>query len=89
MVVPIDTRQPWWPLVATGATGSVWRAGKPLRTELEPRHGMVIGPDGAAMGAGRPLMGIRLDFRAVAVGTSATPGMRRRVQTALAKRMRG
>ena len=89
IVFPLDTRQPWWPLVATGATGTVWRRGIPARTELPPRVGLTRGPDGAAMPAGMPIIGMRLDFREDTPKTATTPGLRKNLQRALTARMRG
>ena len=77
ILVPLDTRQPWWPLVAAGAAGTVWRRGSPLRMEFEPRDGLLTASTGAGVSAGRPLMAVRLDFRGV-VGVT-TPGLRKRV----------
>jgi hypothetical protein len=89
IVFPLDTRQPWWPLVATGAAGTVWRRGKPVRLELPPRVGLMIGPDGAAMPAGRPLIGMRLDFRETTKATVTSPGLRKNLQKGITARMRG
>ena len=89
IVVPWDTRQPWWPLVAPGAAGGVWRQGKPVRVELAARDGLVVGADGAGMPASRPLIGVRLDFTRVDESAATVPGLRARLQSRITERLRG
>ena len=89
MVVPLDTRQPWWPLVAAGAAGGVWRKGRPMRVKAAARDGLLKGPGGVDVPEGCPLLAIRLDFRRVTASSVTTPGLRRRLQSQLAFRMRG
>lgn len=86
IVVPLDTRQPWWPLLAVGAAGGVWRRGSPVRVELNPKDG---GTDGEAVLAARPLLGIRLDFSGVKETRPTAPGLRRRLQSRVAEQLRG
>ena len=88
IVVPLDTRQPWWPLLAVGAAGGVWRKGKPLRMELAQEDGLLVGPDGAGMPASRPLIGIRLDFTHVHGTTATVPGLRARLQSRIVEKLR-
>ena len=89
VIAPLDTRQPWWPFLAAGAAGTCWNKGRPVRALIEPGSGVLRGPGGAAMELTAPLIAVRLDYRAVRSDAPTSPGMRGRVQTALADRLRG
>jgi len=87
-LVPWDTRQPWWPLVAPGSAGTVFRAGKPLRVGLQPRDGLLTTCGGVDVPAQRPLLAIRLDFTDCKANRATVPGMLKRVRAATAARAR-
>ena len=80
LLIPLDTRRTWWPLVAAGAGGTVWRKGKPLRMEIRPKDGLLTASNGAEVPAGGPMMAIRLDYRSFSGVTS--PGLHMRVAKA-------
>ena len=80
LLVPLDTRRTWWPLVAAGAGGTVWRKGSPLRLEISPDEGLLTAGNGAEVPAGGPLIAVRLDFRSHSGATS--PGLHSRVAKA-------
>ena len=70
VVVPLNTREIWWPLVAAGAHGAVWRDGAPMRMKLHRRRGL-LWKQGRKMAPGyRDLLVVRLDF---AKGVAGAP----------------
>ena len=89
MIAPLDTRQPWWPFLAAGAAGTCWEKGRPVRALIKPGSGVLRATGGAAMELTAPLIAVRLDYRALRSVAPTSPGMRGRVQTALADRLRG
>ena len=86
ILFPWDTRQPWWHLVAPGSTGTVWRAGQPVRVELQPSVGLLTTCTGADHPTRRPLMAVRLDFTKCGSTRPTVPGMLRRLIKATAER---
>ena len=62
ILVPLDTRRAWRPLVAAGAGGTTWRRGNSLRMEILPKKGLLMAGNGAEVPTG-PLLAVRLDFR--------------------------
>ena len=79
ILVPLDTRRAWWPLVAAGAGGIPYRKGEPLRMEILPTEGLLMAGNGAEVESG-PLLAVRLDFRKFTGVTS--PGIHSRVAKA-------
>ena len=75
--------------MAAGAVGTCWSGGQPVWAVVKPGSGVLRGPGGAAMELTAPLVAVRLDFRTVRADAPTSPGMRGRVQTALAARLRG
>lgn len=79
-MLPLNTRRAWWPLVAVGAGGTVWRRENLLRMEILPRDGLLMAGNGAEVPAGGPLLAVQLDFRNHSGDT--TPGLHTRVAKA-------
>ena len=62
---------------------------QPVRALVKPGSDVLRGPRGVAMELTAPLVAVRLDFRTVRAHAPTSPGMRGRVQAALAAWLRG
>ena len=83
MVVPLRTRQPWWPLLRNGADGVVHRKRLRRQTGLLRKHGMIPSPAGP-----HDLMVVRLDFSELSVSRRRS-SLKSRLAENLQKRVNG
>ena len=52
ILVPLDTRRAWWPLVAAGAGGTTWRRGEPLMVGILPKECLLTAGNEAEVATG-------------------------------------